>query len=86
MRTLLSFACLLIALVLPAGASAVVGGKAVQTGSYPFVVSVGDASGPKCGGTLIAANVVLTAAGYARGPPVRSAGQQSSGSNSRPQS
>lgn len=62
MRIMLSFACLLVALVLPAAASAVVGGKAVQTGSYPFVVSVGDAAGPKCGGTLIAPNVVLTAA------------------------
>ena len=47
---------------LPAPAYAVVGGKSVQSGRYPFVVAVGDARGADCAGTLIAPSVVLTAA------------------------
>jgi secreted trypsin-like serine protease len=62
MRIKLSLACALLALVLPASASAVVGGRAVPSGGYPFVVAVGDARGPDCGGTLVAPAVVLTAA------------------------
>ena len=38
------------------------GGTAVKPGSYPFVVTVGDTTAFYCGGTLIAPNVVLTAA------------------------
>ena len=62
MRTLLTIACALVALACPAAASAVVGGTAVKPGSYPFVVTVGDTTAFYCGGTLIAPNVVLTAA------------------------
>jgi trypsin len=62
MRTKLSVASALLALALPAPASAVVGGTAVKAGSYSFVVAVGDTAGPFCGGTLIAPRVVLTAA------------------------
>lgn len=62
MRIKLSVVCALAALVLPAQASAVVGGTAVQPGNYQFVVAVGDTEGPFCGGTLIAPSVVLTAA------------------------
>lgn len=62
MRTKLTVACALLALALPASASAVVGGTAVKAGSYSFVVAVGDTAGPYCGGTLIAPRVVLTAA------------------------
>lgn len=62
MLTRLAIACSLVALALPASASAVVGGNAVRTGAYPFVVAVGDGEGPMCGGTLIAPSVVLTAA------------------------
>lgn len=62
MRTKLTVACALLALALPAPASAVVGGTAVKAGGYSFVVAVGDTAGPYCGGTLISARVVLTAA------------------------
>jgi secreted trypsin-like serine protease len=62
MRTKLSVACALVALALPAPASAVVGGAAVKAGGYSFAVAVGDSTGPYCGGTLIAPRVVLTAA------------------------
>jgi trypsin len=62
MRTKLSVASALLALALPAPASAVVGGAAVKAGGYSFAVAVGDAAGPYCGGTLIAPRVVLTAA------------------------
>lgn len=62
MRIVLSIACTLVALAAPGSASAVVGGKTAQSGAYPYVVAVGDARGPECGGTLIAASVVLTAA------------------------
>lgn len=62
MRTLLTIASTLAALALPASASAVVGGKAVPSGAYPYVVAIGDSKGPECGGTLIEPNVVLTAA------------------------
>lgn len=62
MRKELGLACTLLALALPAPASAIVGGTAVHPGSYPYVVAVGDASGPDCGGALIAPSVVLTAA------------------------
>jgi trypsin len=62
MRIELSLACALVALVVPASASAVVGGTAVPSGGYAFVVAVGDSKGPDCGGTLIAPSVVLTAA------------------------
>jgi secreted trypsin-like serine protease len=69
MRTKLSAACALAVLVLPAPAYAVVGGKAVQSGAYPFVVAVGDTAGAYCGGTLIAPNVVVTAAHCITGRP-----------------
>src|SRR3954454_23844106 len=69
MRTTLSVACALAALVLPAPAFAVVGGTAVHSGSYPFVVAVGNVEGTYCGGTLIAPNVVLTAAYCITGEP-----------------
>lgn len=62
MRIALGLACSLLALALPASASAIVGGKAVRAGGYPFVVAVGDTLGPDCGGTLISPTVVLTAA------------------------
>jgi secreted trypsin-like serine protease len=62
MRIVLGIACTLVALAAPGSASAVIGGKTVQSGAYPYVVAVGDAQGPECGGTLIAASVVLTAA------------------------
>ena len=63
MRSILTFAGLLIALACPAAASAVVGGKAVKPGAYPFAAAIGDAKASYyCGGTLIAPNVVLTAA------------------------
>ena len=62
MRITAGLACTLLALALPASASAVVGGTAAKAGSYPFVVAVGDAQGPDCGGSLIAPDVVLTAA------------------------
>jgi trypsin len=62
MRNKLTVACALAALALPAPAYAVVGGKAVRSGGYPFVVAVGNTTGTYCGGTLIAPNVVLTAA------------------------
>jgi secreted trypsin-like serine protease len=62
MRTNLTLVCALLALALPAQASAVVGGTAVTAGGYGFVVAVGDTAGAFCGGTLIAPRVVLTAA------------------------
>lgn len=62
MRIRLTVACMLAVFALPASASAVVGGKTVQPGAYPFVVAVGDVKGPYCGGTLITPNAVLTAA------------------------
>lgn len=62
MRTTLSVVCAAVLLALPASASAVVGGKAVHAGGFPFVVAVGDTEGAYCGGTLIAPNVVATAA------------------------
>jgi trypsin len=62
MGTRLTAVCSLVALALPAPAYAVVGGKSVQSGRYPFVVAVGDAKGADCAGTLIAPSVVLTAA------------------------
>jgi trypsin len=62
MRTKLTVACAILALALPAPASAVVGGTAVKAGGYSFVVAIGDTAGPYCGGTLIAPRVVLTAA------------------------
>jgi len=62
MRIVATLACSLLALALPASASAIVGGTAVGAGSYPFVVAVGDTLGPDCGGTLITPTVVLTAA------------------------
>ena len=69
MRTTLSVVCALAALALPAPAFAVVGGTAVHSGSYPFVVAVGNTEGTYCGGTLIAPNVVLTAAHCITGEP-----------------
>jgi trypsin len=62
MRTKLTVACALLALALPAPAFAVVGGKAVGTGGYAYVVAIGDTTGPYCGGTLISPRAVLTAA------------------------
>jgi trypsin len=62
MGTRLTVVCSLVALALPAPANAVVGGKSVESGRYPFVVAVGDAKGADCAGTLIAPSVVLTAA------------------------
>jgi trypsin len=62
MRMLLTVACALVALACPAAASAIVGGSAARPGSYPFVVTVGDTAAFYCGGTLIAPDVVLTAA------------------------
>ena len=61
-RTALTVACSIVALALPAHASAVVGGTAVEKGTYSYVVAVGDGAGAYCGGTLIAPRVVLTAA------------------------
>ena len=69
MRVTLSLVCALAALALPAPAFAVVGGAAVHSGAYPFVVAVGNTDGTYCGGTLIAANVVLTAAHCITGKP-----------------
>ena len=54
--------CSLVALALPASAYAVVGGTTVQSGRFSYAVAVGDTKGADCGGTLIAASVVLTAA------------------------
>jgi secreted trypsin-like serine protease len=62
MGTRLTVICSLVALALPAPAYAVVGGKSVQSGRFPFAVAIGEAEGPDCGGTLIAPSVVLTAA------------------------
>jgi trypsin len=62
MGTRLTVICSLAALALPAPAYAVVGGKSVQSGRFPYAVAVGDAKGADCGGTLIAPSVVLTAA------------------------
>ena len=63
MRSIFILAGLLAALACPAAASAVVGGTAVKPGAYPFAAAIGDAKGSYyCGGTLIAPNVVLTAA------------------------
>jgi secreted trypsin-like serine protease len=59
----------LLALALPAQVLAVVGGNAVHPGGYPYVVAVGDTSGAYCGGTLIAPDVVLTAAHCITGKP-----------------
>ena len=62
MRTLVTVACAIFALAVPAYASAVVGGTAVENGTYSYVVAIGDGTGAYCGGTLIAPRVVLTAA------------------------
>jgi trypsin len=62
MRITIAVASAVLALALPASASAVVGGTAVEAGGYSFAVAVGDTTGAYCGGTLIAPNVVLTAA------------------------
>ena len=69
MRATLGVVCALAALALPAPAFAVVGGAAVHSGAYPFVVAVGNVDGTYCGGTLIAPNVVLTAAHCITGKP-----------------
>jgi trypsin len=61
-RTALIAFCALLALVLPASASAVVGGTSVKAGAYSYAVAVGDATDSYCGGMLIAPRVVLTAA------------------------
>jgi trypsin len=62
MRTTLAVACSLVVPALPGSASAVVGGTAVKPGTYPSVVAVGTSESMDCGGTLIAPDVVLTAA------------------------
>ena len=62
MRTALAIACALLALALPASASAVVGGTSAKSGTYAYTVAVGDTAGSFCGGMLIAPRVVLTAA------------------------
>lgn len=63
MRSILTLAGLIVALACPAAASAVVGGKAVKPGAYPFAAAIGDAKASYyCGGTLIAPGVILTAA------------------------
>jgi trypsin len=61
-RTLFTVASTLFALAVPACASAVVGGTAVESGRYSYVVAISDGTGAYCGGTLIAPRVVLTAA------------------------
>lgn len=62
MKSKLTIVCSLLALALPAPAYAVVGGKSVKSGHFSFAVAVGDTRGADCGGTLVAASVVLTAA------------------------
>ena len=63
MRSILTLAGLIVALACPAAASAVVGGKVVKPGAYPFAAAIGDAKASYyCGGTLIAPGVILTAA------------------------
>ncbi|KAF9777099.1 hypothetical protein IL306_004611 [Fusarium sp. DS 682] len=66
-----------VALVAPLAAAAprpqevpnIVGGTSASAGDFPFIVSISRNNGPWCGGTLLNANTVLTAAhcvsGYA---------------------
>lgn len=66
-RTLCSLAAALVAgtsgtVLGAAPAGAVVGGSAAYQGEYPFMVSLRESGYPYCGGTLVAASWVLTAA------------------------
>ncbi|PNP76503.1 hypothetical protein FNYG_09922 [Fusarium nygamai] len=70
----------IVALVAPLAAAApapapqeipnIVGGTSASTGDFPFIVSISRNGGPWCGGSLLNANTVLTAAhcvsGYAQ--------------------
>ncbi len=69
---LLSFAIVLIARPARAGTLdvPVVGGTAVKPGAFPDVVAVLGADGSMCSGTLIAADLVLTAGHCIEGDPI----------------
>lgn len=72
MRSALAAIAVVVALAAPSTASAIVGGYKAPAGAYPFAVRLvtngnTPATGAYCGGTLIAPNVVLTAA-HCTGP------------------